>query len=144
MQPAPKAPRTPATGDDTYRTGTRRSTKPSAHCENRPSHQTQYPRFPWHAIVRLDRQPDDPELDYASEELVAESVAFTCVRSLGIAAEEYSIPYLTSWAEDTDLDVLEQTAGLIDRLASRIETTLHADPADNDVDDAVEPAAAVA
>jgi hypothetical protein len=45
MRPTPKAPRTPATGHDTYRTGARRSTKPSAHCENRPSHQTQYPRF---------------------------------------------------------------------------------------------------
>ena len=97
-----------------------------------------------HAIVRLDRQPEDPELDYASEELVAESVAFTCVRSLGIAAEEYSIPYLTSWAEDTDLEVLEQTAGLIDRLASRIETALHTEPADNDVDDVGEPEAVVA
>ena len=85
-----------------------------------------------HAIVRLDRQPEDPELDYASEELVAESVAFTCVRSLGIEAEEYSIPYLTSWAQDTDLEVLEQTAGLIDRLAGRIETALHTEPADND------------
>src|ERR1019366_320188 len=45
MQPAPKAPRTPATGHDTYRTGARRSTKPSAQCENRSSHQTQYQRF---------------------------------------------------------------------------------------------------
>jgi hypothetical protein len=45
MQPAPQAPRTPATGHDTYRTDARRSTKPSAQCENRPSHQTQYPRF---------------------------------------------------------------------------------------------------
>jgi antirestriction protein ArdC len=146
MQPVPKPPRTPATGHDTYRTGARRSTKPSADCENRPSHQTQYPRFHElaHAIVRLDRRPEDPELDYASEELVAESVAFTCVRSLGIAAEEYSIPYLTSWAEDTDLDVLEQTAGLIDRLASRIETALHTEPADNDVNDVGEPEAMVA
>jgi hypothetical protein len=97
-----------------------------------------------HAIVRLDRQPEDPELDYASEELVAESVAFTCVRSLGISAEGYSIPYLTSWAEDTDLEVLEQTAGLIDRLASRIETALHTEPADNDIDEVGEPEAVLA
>jgi antirestriction protein ArdC len=146
MQPAPRAPRTPATGDGTDRTYARHSTKPSAQCENRPSHQTQYPRFHElaHAIVRLDRHDEDPELDYASEELAAESVAFTCVRSLGIAAEEYSIPYLTSWAEDTDLEVLEQTASLIDRLASRIETALHTEPADNDVDDVGEPEAVAA
>ena len=29
-----------------------------------------------HALVRLDHQPDDPQLGYASEELVAESVVF--------------------------------------------------------------------
>lgn len=97
-----------------------------------------------HAIVRLDRHPEDPELDYASEELVAESVAFTCVRSLGIAAEEYSIPYLTSWASDSDLEVLERTAGLIDRLAGRIETALHPEPADSDDVDAVDPEAMAA
>lgn len=97
-----------------------------------------------HAIVRLDRHPEDPELDYASEELVAESVAFTCVRSLGIAAEEYSIPYLTSWAADSDLEVLERTAGLIDRLAGRIETGLHTEPADSDDVDAVDPEAMAA
>ena len=28
--------------------------------------------------------------------------------------------------------MLERTAGLIDRLAGRIETTLHTEPADND------------
>jgi hypothetical protein len=61
MQPAPRAPRTPATGHDTYRTGTRRSTKPSAHCENRPSHQTQYPRFHElaHALLRAEPEEDD-------------------------------------------------------------------------------------
>jgi hypothetical protein len=31
------------------------------------------------------------------------------------------VPYLASWAEQSDLSVLEQTAALIDRLASRIE-----------------------
>jgi hypothetical protein len=31
------------------------------------------------------------------------------------------VPYLASWAEQADLGVLEQTAALIDRLASRIE-----------------------
>jgi len=79
-----------------------------------------------HAQLRADHQEGDPVLDYASEELVVESVAFTCVRSLGIAADANSIPYLAVWAERADLKVIERTAGLIDRLARRIETALHA------------------
>jgi antirestriction protein ArdC len=79
-----------------------------------------------HALVRRDRQPNDPALDYAGEELVAESVAYTCVGALGVSTEDYSIPYLASWAESSDLEVLERTAGLIDRLARRIEgATIH-------------------
>lgn len=54
-----------------------------------------------HALVRVDRQDDDPELDYATEELVVESVAFTIIRSLGIDADAASIPYLASWAESS-------------------------------------------
>ena len=81
-----------------------------------------------HALARLDRHDDDSTLDYATEELVAESVAFICLNSLGVSAEEYSIPYLTSWAQETDVGILEQLAGLIDRLAHRIETCL--DPTD--------------
>lgn len=51
-------------------------------------------------------------------------VAFTCVGALGICSDGYSVPYLASWAERSDLAVLEQTAGLIDRLASRIENAV--------------------
>jgi antirestriction protein ArdC len=83
-----------------------------------------------HALVRAEREDQDPALAYASEELVAESVAFTCVRSLGIESDSKSIPYIASWAEQTDLKVLEQCAGLIDRLARRIENALH--PADDE------------
>jgi antirestriction protein ArdC len=74
-----------------------------------------------HALLRREHQEGDPQLDRASEELVVESVAFTCVGALGIRTDGYSVPYLASWAEGSDLAVLEQTAGLIDRLASRIE-----------------------
>jgi antirestriction protein ArdC len=80
-----------------------------------------------HALVRAEREDGDPVLAYASEELVAESVAFTCVRSLGIESDSKSIPYIASWAEQTDINVLEQCAGLIDRLARRIENALHLD-----------------
>ncbi len=77
-----------------------------------------------HALIRRERQQGDPELDYAGEELVVESVAFTCVGALGIRSDGYSVPYLASWAERSDLSVLEQTAALIDRLASRIENAV--------------------
>jgi hypothetical protein len=38
-----------------------------------------------------------------------------------VSSEDYSIPYLASWAENSDLKVLEHTAALVDRLARRIE-----------------------
>lgn len=74
-----------------------------------------------HALIRRERQQTDPQLDRASEELVVESVAFTCVGALGIRTDGYSVPYLATWAERSDISVLESTAGLIDRLARRIE-----------------------
>jgi hypothetical protein len=83
-----------------------------------------------HALIRLERQPEDPELDYAGEELVVESVAYTCVGALGIRSDQYSIPYLASWAECCELEVLERTAGLIDKLASRIETAADGRPSE--------------
>ncbi len=36
----------------------------------------------------------------------------------------YAIPYLASWAETAELETIESTAALIDRLAKRIEQTL--------------------
>jgi antirestriction protein ArdC len=60
-----------------------------------------------HALVRHDHQRDDPTLDYAGEELVTESVAYTCLGAIGTSSEEYSIPYLASWAESCELDMLD-------------------------------------
>ena len=87
-----------------------------------------------HALVRADRQDGDPEIDYASEELVVESVAFTVMRSLGIDADSASIPYVAAWAESADLSVLEKTAGLIDRLAKRLEDALQSVDAEASAD----------
>jgi hypothetical protein len=130
MQPAPKAPRTPATGDNIYRTGARRSTKPSAHSENRPSHQTQYPRFHEiaHALLRAEPDEGDESLDRAAEELVVESIAMSVCGFAGVDTSGYSIPYLASWAGQADLDVLERAAKLTDRLATRIETAFDPEP----------------
>jgi N-terminal domain of anti-restriction factor ArdC len=52
-----------------------------------------------HALVRADRQDDDPELDRAAEELVAETVAYSVCASGRIDTGDYSITYLASWAE---------------------------------------------
>jgi hypothetical protein len=75
-----------------------------------------------HALVAEDG--DAPKLTYAQGELIAESVAWYCSQTAGLDSSANSIPYLTSWAEHADLDVLEQTAALTSRLADRIETAL--------------------
>ena len=43
--------------------------------------------------MRLDHHVDDPELDYATEELVAESVALCVCGFLGLDTGANSIPY---------------------------------------------------
>jgi antirestriction protein ArdC len=75
-----------------------------------------------HALVAEDEQA--PKLTYAQGELIAESVAWCCAQTVGLDSSANSIPYLTSWAESADLDVLEQTAALTSRLADRIEAAL--------------------
>jgi antirestriction protein ArdC len=37
-----------------------------------------------HALVRIDRRDEDPKLDYAAEEVVVESVAYSVCASLGL------------------------------------------------------------
>jgi antirestriction protein ArdC len=76
-----------------------------------------------HALVRADHQPSDPVLDYASEELIVESVAYTVCGSLGLDSTGSSAPYIASWAQSADLAIIEATASLIDRLARRIENS---------------------
>jgi hypothetical protein len=75
-----------------------------------------------HALVAEDELA--PKLTYAQGELIAESVAWSCAQTAGLDSSANSIPYLTSWAESADLDVLEQTAELTSRLADRIESAL--------------------
>ena len=74
-----------------------------------------------HALVRADRQDDDPELDAAAEELVAETTAYSVCASSGIDPGEFSISYLAGWSERTPIATIERTAALIDRLSRRIE-----------------------
>jgi antirestriction protein ArdC len=74
-----------------------------------------------HALLRAEPGEDDPELSRAAEELVVESVAYTVCGSFGLDSSGYSVPYMAAWAEEGQLETLEQMAGLIDRLASRID-----------------------
>jgi antirestriction protein ArdC len=74
-----------------------------------------------HALVRIDHREDDPKLDYAAEEVVVESVAYSVCASLGLDSAGSSVPYVAGWAERAEGDPIEAYAGLIDRLARRIE-----------------------
>jgi antirestriction protein ArdC len=75
-----------------------------------------------HALVRADRRPEDPQLDYAAEELVAESVSYVvCAGALGLDTAANSVPYLAIWVEKSPIETIEHTAALIDRLAKHIE-----------------------
>jgi hypothetical protein len=83
-----------------------------------------------HALIHLTA-PDGPELSYAEEEIVVESIAFSVVGGLGIDTSGYSIPYLTSWSQedaDADIEIVEACAELIDHHAKRIETTIGEPP----------------
>ena len=77
--------------------------------------------------MRVDRHDDDPQLDYAAEELVAESVARIAVSFIGLDSSASAVPYLASWAESAAPDTFERVAQLVDRLARRLEDTLGAD-----------------
>jgi antirestriction protein ArdC len=74
-----------------------------------------------HALVRIDRRDDDPKLDYAAEEVVVESVAYSVCASLGLDSSGSAVPYVTGWAERVEGDPIESYAELIDRLARRLE-----------------------
>jgi antirestriction protein ArdC len=84
-----------------------------------------------HALVGLE---PDATLTYAQEEIVVESIAWSCCQTVGLDTSTNSIPYLASWAEQVSLEVLEQTAAITGRLAQRIEDALLAAPAANEAD----------
>jgi len=77
-----------------------------------------------HGLMHLTDR-DGPDLSYAEEEIVVESIAFSVVGGLGIDTSGYSIPYLTSWSQDdADMEIVEACAELIDRHAKRIENAI--------------------
>jgi hypothetical protein len=81
-----------------------------------------------HALLR-HTDLGDVALSYSQEELVVESIALTVVGGLGLDTSGYSIPYIASWSQDDDsLEIVETCAGVIDRLAKRIEDAIGAPP----------------
>jgi antirestriction protein ArdC len=74
-----------------------------------------------HALVRIDRREEDPKLDYAAEEVVVESVAYSVCASLGLDTAGAAVSYVAGWFERAEGDPLEAYAELIDRLARRLE-----------------------
>jgi antirestriction protein ArdC len=74
-----------------------------------------------HALVRAERDDDDPKLSYAEEEVVVECVACSVCSSLGLDTSGYSVTYMASWGDGTEI---ERYGELIDRLASRIEAAV--------------------
>ena len=78
-----------------------------------------------HAMVAREMGDQRTEtFDYASEELVVESIAFCCCQTVGLDTSDNSIPYLASWAETASTEVLEQAAELTGRIADRIDAVL--------------------
>ncbi len=78
-----------------------------------------------HVLLRSTVDLEEVSLTYSQEELVVESVALTVCGGLGLDTSGYSVPYIASWSQDdTSLEIIEQCAGLIDRLAKRIEDAL--------------------
>ena len=76
-----------------------------------------------HALLHLETD-EATVLSYAEEELVVESVAFTVCGAIGLDTSGFSIPYLTSWSEEAQMETVERAAGLIDELGKRIESAV--------------------
>jgi hypothetical protein len=82
-----------------------------------------------HALLRAEPPEQDIALTRAEEELVVEATAYTVCGALGLDTAGHSVPYLASWSQQTPLATIERRAGLIDRLARRIEDAAVPGPA---------------
>lgn len=87
---------------------------------------------------RQDREEHDPQLGYAEEELVAESVAHLAASFVGLDSSAAAVPYLAGWAEEAAGDTFVVVAELVDRLARRLEDALSDvdEPSDDSASDA--------
>jgi hypothetical protein len=60
------------------------------------------------------------------------TVAYTVCGACGLDVAGAAVPYLASWSGQADLETIERTAKLIDRLARRIEDPLLTTVADTE------------
>lgn len=77
-----------------------------------------------HALVDIEHREQAASLDYAAEELIVESVAYSVCLMLGVDTQAATVPYLASWAQAAPIEILQQHAKLIDQIAGRIEDHL--------------------
>jgi antirestriction protein ArdC len=54
-------------------------------------------------------------------EVLTETAAFVACRSLGLATEGMSVPYVASWGESGDLDKIREYGTVVDAIARRLE-----------------------
>ena len=64
-----------------------------------------------------------PELGREDGEVVAESVAYVVLRNLGLASEDYSVPYVAGWLA-ADRKSFERGLGHIQTLSAHIIAAL--------------------
>jgi antirestriction protein ArdC len=76
-----------------------------------------------HALVRSDREQGDPELTHGEEEVLVECVAMAVCGTVGLDTSADSVPYMASWGTGEEI---ERYAGLVDRLARRLEDAVAA------------------
>ncbi|HET7416189.1 MAG TPA: ArdC family protein [Solirubrobacterales bacterium] len=74
-----------------------------------------------HAVLFAEREGEDPKLTYAEEEVVVACVSHSVCAGLGLDTSGSNIAYIASWGEG---EQIERYAGLIDRLARRIEDAI--------------------
>jgi hypothetical protein len=74
-----------------------------------------------HAVLIAEREDDDPRLSYAEEEVVVACVSYSVCLSLGLDTSGSNTAYIAGWGEG---EQIERYAGLIDRLARRIEDAI--------------------
>jgi hypothetical protein len=75
-----------------------------------------------HRLLQVERREDDPVLSYGEEEVVVECAAYTVCGAAGLDTSGSAVPYMTGWSRSGG--EVELFAGLIDRLARRLEDVI--------------------
>ena len=82
-------------------------------CENRASHQTQYPRF--HEIAHA-MGVDYRKYSRAQAEVIVDTVSFVVGSSVHLDLGGEAIPYVAGWGENGALEAVSEHAATIDMM----------------------------